>query len=411
MQQRHVGGGHVGDEARSPIAASPAARPCSGPPPRARQPRSRPRRQAPATPGRVRTRRHRPVTARATIPVTRRSSVEPCQSRAAFGEPMREDRPPASTIPAASSMGTIVRPGFSGAANFPSTSSTMSSEPGSGRRARVAREDAVGAMATVSISDKALADSSKQNPLRSSTAGRMRSTVCCSLTAAAAGRARSFLPAPAPRSRRCSHLAGRCVARSIAWRTQRVVSRTGDKNIVGQTTVPAALDDGLERLEQSRTSPSAGPDTVLSRSHDRAPRGRRQDQRTARARAGSEPRSRISRTLVADEAPVAVRVEHHPARGVAARRWRPSGARSSAGRIRARHLDQPGHARFVAAQAHDPRRAADPAQTAPTESCSASSGQPRVAQARGAGLRRPGREAHHLLRRRPVHRRTSSTWR
>ena len=43
----------------------------------------------------------RPAAPRATIPQTRRSSVEPCQSSHAFGVPMRLERPPASTIPAA----------------------------------------------------------------------------------------------------------------------------------------------------------------------------------------------------------------------------------------------------------------------------------------------------------------------
>ena len=41
-----------------------------------------------------------PVTERATTETVRRSSVEPCQSRAALGEPMRDERPPASTTPA-----------------------------------------------------------------------------------------------------------------------------------------------------------------------------------------------------------------------------------------------------------------------------------------------------------------------
>ena len=45
---------------------------------------------------------------RATIPVTRRSRVEPCHSSAALGEPMREDLPPASTIAAACAMGAMV---------------------------------------------------------------------------------------------------------------------------------------------------------------------------------------------------------------------------------------------------------------------------------------------------------------
>ena len=38
------------------------------------------------------------------MPVTRRSSVDPCHSSAALGEPMRLDRPPARTMPARSSI-------------------------------------------------------------------------------------------------------------------------------------------------------------------------------------------------------------------------------------------------------------------------------------------------------------------
>ena len=41
-----------------------------------------------------------PPAARARMPAVRRSSVEPCHSRAALGVPIREDRPPASTTPA-----------------------------------------------------------------------------------------------------------------------------------------------------------------------------------------------------------------------------------------------------------------------------------------------------------------------
>src|SRR5687768_904582 len=42
-----------------------------------------------------------PSTARPTTPVTCRSRVEPCHSRAAFGVPIRDERPPARTTPAA----------------------------------------------------------------------------------------------------------------------------------------------------------------------------------------------------------------------------------------------------------------------------------------------------------------------
>ena len=41
-----------------------------------------------------------PPVARETMPTVRRSNVEPCHSRAALGAPIRDDRPPARTIPA-----------------------------------------------------------------------------------------------------------------------------------------------------------------------------------------------------------------------------------------------------------------------------------------------------------------------
>ncbi len=84
-------------------AASPAARPCSGP-------RSSLASWTSSTssgsagsscPG-ARTTTTGPSTARPTMPVMRRSSVDPCHSSAAFGVPMREDRPPARTMPAVS---------------------------------------------------------------------------------------------------------------------------------------------------------------------------------------------------------------------------------------------------------------------------------------------------------------------
>src|SRR5262249_47527434 len=53
-----------------------------------------------------------PSTARCATPVTRRNSVEPCQSSAALGEPMRDDLPPARTIAPASNTRAmlVVRP-------------------------------------------------------------------------------------------------------------------------------------------------------------------------------------------------------------------------------------------------------------------------------------------------------------
>ena len=45
-----------------------------------------------------------PSVARGRMPTVRRSSVEPCHSRAALGVPIRDDRPPASTIPAVPDM-------------------------------------------------------------------------------------------------------------------------------------------------------------------------------------------------------------------------------------------------------------------------------------------------------------------
>ena len=85
--------------ARSPIAARPAARPWSGPRPSRSSvtTSTAPSSAGNACPG-ADTTTTGPSTDRATIPVTRRSRVEPCQSSAAFGEPIREDRPPASTI-------------------------------------------------------------------------------------------------------------------------------------------------------------------------------------------------------------------------------------------------------------------------------------------------------------------------
>jgi NAD(P)-dependent dehydrogenase (short-subunit alcohol dehydrogenase family) len=41
-----------------------------------------------------------PSTVRATTPMVRRRSVDPCHSRVAFGAPIRDERPPASTMPA-----------------------------------------------------------------------------------------------------------------------------------------------------------------------------------------------------------------------------------------------------------------------------------------------------------------------
>ena len=110
--------------ARSAIAARPAASPWSGPrPSRSSVTISTPPASAGNDCPRADTTITGPVTDRATIPVTRRSSVEPCQSSAALGEPMREERPPASTIPAASSMGADGRAlVFPGAASFPCTS-------------------------------------------------------------------------------------------------------------------------------------------------------------------------------------------------------------------------------------------------------------------------------------------------
>ena len=87
-------------EARSPSAARPAASPSSGP----RAGRSSVTTSTDAGSGgsswpAAATTTTGPPTDRRTIPRTRRRSVEPCQSSAAFGVPILEDRPPVSTIP------------------------------------------------------------------------------------------------------------------------------------------------------------------------------------------------------------------------------------------------------------------------------------------------------------------------
>ena len=49
-----------------------------------------------------------PSTARPTTETVRRSRVEPCHSSAAFEDPIREDRPPASTTPAVLSTTSVM---------------------------------------------------------------------------------------------------------------------------------------------------------------------------------------------------------------------------------------------------------------------------------------------------------------
>ena len=80
--------------ARPLSAASPAAMPCTGPLPSrgsstTRVPSGRSGRSWPV----ARTTTTGPLVARATIPTVRRSSVDPCHSRAALGVPIRDDRP------------------------------------------------------------------------------------------------------------------------------------------------------------------------------------------------------------------------------------------------------------------------------------------------------------------------------
>ena len=96
--------------ARSDRAASPTAIPCNGPSPsRGSEATSTSGgRSGSCWPG-ARTTITGPVTARATTETVRRSRVEPCQSRAALGEPMREERPPASTTPAVFSTTVVMR--------------------------------------------------------------------------------------------------------------------------------------------------------------------------------------------------------------------------------------------------------------------------------------------------------------
>ena len=88
-------------------AARPAAMPCSGPSPGAGS-------RAITTPGGSGGSSHvpppsaptttttGPVTVRMSSAAVRYSNVEPCHSREDFGVPIRDDRPPASTTPAAS---------------------------------------------------------------------------------------------------------------------------------------------------------------------------------------------------------------------------------------------------------------------------------------------------------------------
>ena len=87
--------------ARSAIAASPAARPCTGPwPSRGSSTTSTSAGSAGRSWPRARTTTTGPPVARAKMPTVRRSRVDPCHSRAALGVPIRDDRPPASTTPA-----------------------------------------------------------------------------------------------------------------------------------------------------------------------------------------------------------------------------------------------------------------------------------------------------------------------
>ena len=106
-----------------------------------RVPRARPRRprRPRAAAGRLWPRRahddDRPVDgARDAVPTARRSSVEPCQSSAAFGVPMRSERPPASTMPALRSVTERVREGVVGRGGR--TARSAPPRPRGARRAR-----------------------------------------------------------------------------------------------------------------------------------------------------------------------------------------------------------------------------------------------------------------------------------
>ena len=91
--------------ARPLSAASPAAIPCTGPlPSRGSSTTTVPFGRSGRSWPPARTTTTGPSVARATIPTVRRSSVDPCHSSAAFGVPIREDWPPASTTPAEPAM-------------------------------------------------------------------------------------------------------------------------------------------------------------------------------------------------------------------------------------------------------------------------------------------------------------------
>ena len=102
VQERHVGRRHIRRVgARSAAADSPVATPWTGPRPSCGSSTSRTPRGSSGSdcPGAMTT-MIGPDSARASTPQARCTSVERCHSSPAFGVPIRDERPPASTIPA-----------------------------------------------------------------------------------------------------------------------------------------------------------------------------------------------------------------------------------------------------------------------------------------------------------------------
>ena len=174
-----------------------------------------------------------------------------------------------------------------------------------------------------------------------------------------------------------------------------IVRRQGSGTFVGRSAVPAALGERLERLEPYSSLAERRGLTLSSqrRSHieRRAVGG---EVGEALGLAPIAPATTVARTLMADEAPVAVMFDVvHPKVSLPERRR--AAQRARAGPDGARRTHRPGRAGDVRSHARDPV-AAQPARA--RRQAARGQADHRGARTRGADLRRPRRARGVLAR-------------